>query len=173
MSGTADPSIAAAGANAPGLEELRRFVEHEAELLDERRFDEWCDLYTEDAAYWVPASPDQENWRDHVSLFYDDKHTMRTRVQRLNHPRIHCQSPPSRCVRVVSGVRLDEAREAGAWIVRSKFVMVEDRPGAPQRVFGGRYAHSIVQEEGGLRIRFKRVDLTNCDQSFPMLTQPF
>jgi len=26
---------------------------------------------------------------------------------------------------------------------------------------------------GGLRIRFKRVDLTNCDQSFPMLTQPF
>ena len=164
---------AAAGSNAVALDELRRFLEHEADLLDERRFDEWCDLYTEDAVYWVPAAPEQESWHDHVSLFYDDKATMRVRVQRLNHPRIHCQSPPSRCVRVVSGVRLDEVTAEGAWLVRSKFVMVEDRPGAEQRVFGGRYSHTIVQEDGRLRIRLKRVDLTNCDQSFPMLTQPF
>ena len=172
MSVTAD-ARAVAGSNTLRLEELRRFLEHEAELLDERRFDEWCDLYTEDATYWVPASPEQENWRDHVSLFYDDKHTMRVRVQRLNHPRIHCQSPPSSCVRVISGVRLAEVTTEGAWLVRSKFVMVEDRPGNPQRVFGGRYSHTIVQEGEGLRIRLKRVDLTNCDQSFPMLTQPF
>ena len=76
-------------------------------------------------------------------------------------------------MRVVSGVRLDEVTADGAWLVRSKFVMVEDRPGAEQRVFGGRYSHTIVQEDGRLRIRLKRVDLTNSDQSFPMLTQPF
>lgn len=172
MSGRAEARIAA-GSNAPALEELRRFIEHEAELLDERRFDEWCDLYTDDAVYWVPASAEQESWLNHVSLFFDDKQTMRTRVQRLNHPRIHCQSPPSRCVRVLSGARLDGAGDDDGWLVRSKFVMVEDRPGAPQRVFGGRYAHTIVQEADRLRIRRKRVDLTNCDQSFPMLTQPF
>ena len=164
---------AAAGANALALDELRRFIEHEADLLDERRFDEWLDLYTEDAVYWVPAAPEQQSWDDHVSLFYDDKATMRVRVQRLNHPRIHCQSPPSNCVRVISGVCLGEVTEGGAWLVRSKFVMVENRSGNPQRVFGGRYAHTIVQEGERLRIRSKRVDLTNCDQSFPMLTQPF
>ena len=76
-------------------------------------------------------------------------------------------------MRVVSGVRLDAVTEDGAWLVRSRFVMVEDRPGNPQRVFGGRYSHTIVQDEERLRIRLKRVDLTNCDQSFPMLTQPF
>ena len=64
--------------------------------------------------------------------------------------------------------------EDGAWLVRSKFVMVEDRPGKPQRVFGGRYAHTIVQEGAQPpHPARKRVDLTNCDQSFPMLTQPF
>ena len=172
MSVTAEAHTAA-GSNAVREDELRRFIEHEADLLDERRFDDWCDLYTEDAAYWVPAAPGQESWHDHVSLFYDDKATMRIRVQRLNHPRIHCQSPPSRCVRVLSGTRLDAVTEDGAWLVRSKFVMVEDRPGAAQRVFGGRYSHTIVQSGGGLRIRLKRVDLTNCDQSFPTLTQPF
>ena len=54
MSVTAE-ARAAAGSNAIALDELRRFIEHEAELLDERRFDAWCDLYTEDAVYWVPG----------------------------------------------------------------------------------------------------------------------
>ena len=27
----------------------------EAELLDDRRFDEWVDLFTDDARYWIPA----------------------------------------------------------------------------------------------------------------------
>ena len=76
MSVTAE-ARAAAGSNAVALDELRCFLEHEADLLDDRRFDEWCDLYTEDAIYWVPAAPEQESWHDHVSLFYDDKATMR------------------------------------------------------------------------------------------------
>lgn len=165
----ADKPVAA---TQPGLDELRAFIEDEAELLDTQQFDRWLALYAEDAAYWVPAVPDQENWIDQVSLFYDDRHTMATRVQRLNHPKLHCQSPPSRTVRVISNVRLESSDAAGA-TVRSKFVMIEDRPGAEQRVFGGRYSHTLRRVGEGLEIVMKRVDLTNCDQSFPMLTQPF
>ena len=31
---------------------------HEAALLDERRFDEWLALFTDDALYWVPQGED-------------------------------------------------------------------------------------------------------------------
>ncbi len=61
----------------------------EARFLDERRFEEWLDLYTEDAVYWVPAVADQTDPDNHVSLFYDQKPTMRLRVERLRHPGIH------------------------------------------------------------------------------------
>lgn len=155
------------------IEELRQFIEHEADLLDEQRFDDWQELYADDAVYWAPASHTQESWLNHVSLFYDEKHTIKTRVDRLKHPLLHCQDPKSHCVRVVSNVRLLETLPDAQCRVRSKFVMLEDRPGVEQRVFGGRYTHTIRREGTKLRIVLKRVDLTNCDQSFPTLTQPF
>jgi 3-phenylpropionate/cinnamic acid dioxygenase small subunit len=156
------------------LEEVRSLIERESDLLDAQSFDAWLTLYADDATYWVPAKPDQKSWLDHVSLYYDDRQTMKTRVARLNHPMIHAQEPDSRCVRLVSNFRIEEEDgEAGTCVVHSKFVMMEDRMGHPRRLFGGRYLHTIRREESGLKIVMKRVDITNCDQSFPMLTQPF
>ena len=156
------------------IDPLRDFIEQEAELLDEQRFDDWAALYAEDAIYWAPAARDQASWLDHVSLFYDDKHTMKTRIQRLKHPMIHCQDPRSTCVRVLSNFKLEwMADDASEYRVRSKFLMLEDRPGAERRFFGGRLTHTLRRTGEGLRIVLKKVELTNCDQAFPMLTQPF
>lgn len=166
--------------NRPGaqaalsLEALRDFIEHEAELLDEQRFDDWAALYADDAVYWAPAARDQASWLNHVSLLYDDKHTIKIRVQRLNHPMIHCQDPRSTCVRVLSSFKLDWASDDGTqYRVRSKFIMLEDRPGADRRFFGGRLTHTLRRNGDDLEIVLKKVELTNCDQAFPMLTQPF
>jgi 3-phenylpropionate/cinnamic acid dioxygenase small subunit len=30
------------------------FVYHEARLIDEKRFDEWYDLFADDGRYWMP-----------------------------------------------------------------------------------------------------------------------
>jgi 3-phenylpropionate/cinnamic acid dioxygenase small subunit len=156
------------------LVDLQQFVEHEVALLDEQRFEEWLDLFADDGAYWVPAKPGQESPLNHVSLFYDDKPTLGIRVQRLRHPAIHSQVPRSKTVRLVANFKL-ETHEADPALYRvaSKFVMLEDRPGYARRLFGGRYMHVLRGKDDGLEIVLKRVDLTNCDQSFPALTQPF
>jgi len=39
--------------------ELARFVIREARLIDEKRFDEWYELFADDAYYWVPLVPGQ------------------------------------------------------------------------------------------------------------------
>jgi 3-phenylpropionate/cinnamic acid dioxygenase small subunit len=152
---------------------IKAFIAHEADLLDEQRFEEWCDLFAEDGIYWVPAQHGQEDPKTHVSLFYDDKPILRTRVRRLLDPMIHCQDPPSACIRVLSepAVKADPAR-AGEYQVRSKFVMVEDRIGGERRIYAGRCFHTLRATNEGLRIVLKRVNLTNCDHSFPMLAQP-
>jgi 3-phenylpropionate/cinnamic acid dioxygenase small subunit len=156
------------------LDELREFIENEADLLDEQRFDEWYEQFADDGLYWAPAMHDQDNWETHVSLFYDEKHTLKTRVQRLNHPMIHSQEPKSHCVRVLSNFKIDWVSDDGnEYRVRSKFIMLEDRPGAERRFFGGRYVHTLRRDGDGMKIAQKRVELTNCDQSFPLLTQPF
>ena len=51
---------AAVSAGSPDLgrlllkQEVEDFLYREADLLDERRYEEWLDLFTEDARYWMP-----------------------------------------------------------------------------------------------------------------------
>ena len=160
---------AAAGIDRAPFEE---FLIHEARLLDERRFREWMELFTEDGTYWVPAGPDQASPFDQVSLFYDDRELMKTRVERLEHPRIHVQTPPSRTAHLVGNVLLEQADEAkGEYVVGSTVIMVEYRDEV-QRLFAGRQRHRLRRDAMGLRIVEKRVDLINCDCAFEAIAVP-
>ncbi len=90
---TAMAEAAAAFADRGRIED---FLIREVRLLDERHFEEWRDLFDEDGYYWVPLRPDQSDPASEASLFYDDRQMMRTRFERLRHPRIHAQTPPHR-----------------------------------------------------------------------------
>lgn len=160
---------AVAGIDRAAIDE---FLIHEARLLDERRFREWMELFAEDGTYWVPAAPDQESPLDQASLFYDDRELMRTRVERLEHPRIHVQTPPSRTAHLVGNMIIEEADEArGEVLVASTVIMVEYRDEA-QRVFAGRQRHRLRREGASFRIVQKRVDLINCDSAFEPVALP-
>lgn len=152
--------------------QLRDFLEHEARLLDERRFREWMELFAEDGTYWVPAAPDQQSPLDQASLFYDDRALMRTRIERLEHPRIHVQTPPSRTVHLIGSVQVEkDDAGTGEYVVRSNVIMVESRDDQ-QRIFAGRQQHRLRHAGESLRIVQKRVDLINCDSAFEAMAVP-
>lgn len=149
-----------------------QFLIHEARLLDDGRFDEWLALFTADAWYWVPTAPDQDNPFDTVSLIYDDRRLLETRVRRLASPRIYSQEPRSRTSRMVGNVTVEAAEpDQSACTVRSKFLVVENRRDS-QRLFGGTAFHRLVQADGGLRIAWKRVNLVNCDAPLDGIVVP-
>jgi 3-phenylpropionate/cinnamic acid dioxygenase small subunit len=158
-------------AASPSLAECEAFLVREAELLDERRFEDWLALFTENAWYWVPSEPNQDSPLTTVSLMYDDRRLLETRVRRLVSPRMHAQEPRSRTSRIVANVTLRERKPAAA-LVRSKFMMVEYRRGE-QRLFAGTCFHQLVRVDGTLRIASKRVDLVNCDAPLDGLVVPF
>jgi benzoate/toluate 1,2-dioxygenase beta subunit len=148
------------------------FLIHEARLLDEGHFDDWLALFTPDARYWVPSQADQPDPFETVSLMYDDRRLLETRVRRLSDPRIYSQEPRSRTSRTVTNVSIDpDAGEPGV-TVRSKFVLVEYRR-EEQRVFAGTYFHRLVGEGDAMRIAFKKVELVNCDAPLDGLAVPF
>jgi 3-phenylpropionate/cinnamic acid dioxygenase small subunit len=152
--------------------EVEAFLVHEARLLDERRFREWMELFVDDGTYWVPAVPNQESPLDQASLFYDDRDLMRTRIERLEHPRIHVQTPPSRTAHLVGNMLIEAADEAnGECIVGSTVIMVEYRE-EQQRIFAGRQQHRLRRDGGSWRIVRKRVDLINCDSAFEAMAVP-
>jgi benzoate/toluate 1,2-dioxygenase beta subunit len=148
-----------------------QFLIHEARLLDEARFDDWLALFTADAWYWVPSQPNQDNPRDTVSLVYDDRRLLETRVRRLASPRIYSQEPPSRTSRMIGNVTIEES-DTNACTVRSKFQMAEYRREA-QTIFAGTCLHRLILVDGTIRIAWKRVDLVNCEAALAGIVVPF
>jgi benzoate/toluate 1,2-dioxygenase beta subunit len=161
-------------ARLPQRLDLRRceqFLLHEARLLDEGKFDDWLALFTPEAWYWVPSEPDQADPAETVSLIYDDRRLLETRVRRLASPRMYSQEPRSRTSRIVGNVTIEDG-DSKSCTVRSKFLMIEYRR-EQQRLFGGTVLHRLVQSDGHITIAWKRVDLVNCDAPLDGITVPF
>lgn len=152
-------------------EDCENFLVFEARLLDEARFDDWVALFLPDATYWVPSEPEQASPHVTVSLMYDDRRLLETRVRRLSSPRIYSQEPRSRTSRIVTNVTIEDQAEEKC-VVRSKFMMTEFRRDE-QRIFGGTYHHHLVHAKDQIRIAMKRVDLVNCDMPLDGLVVPF
>ena len=156
---------------------VEQFLFYEARLLDEARFDDWLALFTETAWYWVPTDPKQSSPLETVSVIYDDRRLLETRVRRLGNPNIHAQSPPSRTSRIIGNVMIeppgDGAETDGAdFVALSRFQMIEFRRDN-QRHFAGAVSHGLVRSAEDFRIAWKRVDLVNCDGMMEGITVPF
>ena len=159
-------------ADGLGRAAFEGFIIHEARLLDARRFRDWMELFAEDGTYWVPAVPGQTSPFDQASLFYDDRELMKTRVERLEHPRIHVQTPPSRTAHLIANVVVEESDDAkGEYVLGSILIMAEYRDDT-QRIFAGRQRHHIRRHGDTFRIVQKRVDLINCDGAFEAMAVP-
>ena len=87
---------------------IETFLFREARLLDERRFEDWINLFAEDGYYWVPAAPNQDDPYNAVSIYFDDREVMKTRLARLDHPKTHSQNPASRTCHYVSNIEIDQ-----------------------------------------------------------------
>jgi 3-phenylpropionate/cinnamic acid dioxygenase small subunit len=142
-----------------------RFVIREARLLDEKRFDEWYELFAEDGHYWVPASPGQPDPLNHNSLAYEDRLLLKLRIERLKQPNAYSQKPASRCHHVLQTPEIEKATK-GEFLMRTNFVYTETRGDESQRYAAVAW-HTLVGEP--LRIRLKRVDILNCDAALPSI----
>ncbi|HLU19752.1 MAG TPA: aromatic-ring-hydroxylating dioxygenase subunit beta [Pusillimonas sp.] len=141
---------------------IQQFIYHEARLLDERQWQAWLDLWTDDGMYWIPQQHDQNSPFDHISLCWDNGMLRELRLRTLDHPRNWAQQPITHATRVVGNVMVDGTDPDGCLIVRSAFHMTEWRKDQPRHMAGS-YIHKLVTHEDSWRIRLKQVNLVNCD----------
>ena len=135
-------------------------------MLDEHRFDEWLELFTDDGIYWMPLEWGQTDPRLSASLMHEDKLLLRIRVERLKGNRTFSQKPKSRCHHVLQAPSVDARDDAnGKYQLYTPFHYVEPRLDE-QQLFAGWARHTLVLQEGALKIKLKRVDLVNCDAAF-------
>jgi benzoate/toluate 1,2-dioxygenase subunit beta len=148
-------------ASETALREVEQLLFREAWLLDHNRLDEWLDLFTEDATYWVPLERGQKDPQNTSSIIFDDRTLLEIRVRQYTHPRAHARLPAARTCHQVGNVTILESDGSGLR-AGSSLVLVEYRK-ERQRVFGASVEHRLRRTPAGLRIAAKRVDLVNSE----------
>lgn len=157
--------------SSPAPAEIQHFLIEEARALDERRWEDWLSLFAQDGWYWVPIEEGQQNPRATISLMYDDRQLLETRVRRLIAGKLHTQMPVARTSRIVTNATIESETNDTA-SVRSKFQLTEYRRDE-QRHFAGTMWHELQSNGDTLLIRSKKVELVNCDSMMDGLTVPF
>jgi 3-phenylpropionate/cinnamic acid dioxygenase small subunit len=148
-------------------QDLIDFVVNESRLLDAKRYEEWNALFTDDAFYWVPLVPDQEDGINHTSHLYEDKLLRDLRIERLKSPRAFSQQPASRCHHLLQTPTVEEFdADAHRFVVRTEFHYTESQ-GDELQFYVGTFFHHLTVEGGALRMALKRVNLLNCDAALP------
>jgi benzoate/toluate 1,2-dioxygenase beta subunit len=154
------------------LRAVEQFIYREARLADEHDYDAWEALWTDDALYWVPAravggaDPDPTK---QVSVLYDNRSRIGTRLRQLRTGKRHAQVPQSNVRRVVSNIEI-LGEEDDDVLVGANFIAAESRERGTV-LWAGRYEYRLRRTDDGLRMAGKKVMLVDNDR--PLYTLAF
>lgn len=148
--------------------EIEDFLYLEAELLDDRRFDDWLALFADDARYEMPSRVTRErsaptDVADNAKIFDDTREHLAIRVQRLATEFAWAEDPPSRTRHHLSNVRAAPGEAPGEYHVRSNVLLYRNRgPSASYDLISAGREDVLRRTDEGLKIARRRIVL---DQS--------
>jgi len=156
-------------------QEVEDFLYREADLLDERRYEEWLDLLTEDAHYWMPLrrnvprdEPEREFTRSgaDANWFDEGKDTLTRRVRQILTGIHWAEEPPSRICHLITNIQIVHETPAGSAPneigVRSRFIVYRNRVETETDFLVGKREDLLRRENGNWRIARRKIVL---DQS--------
>lgn len=139
-------------------EQIEDFLYLEAELLDEWKLEEWADLFTEDGLYLIPPTgyPSADHRRT-LFIVSDNRHRIVERAKRLLKKEAHVEYPHSTTRHTISNVRIKDVQDETIF-VRCNFIAYRTKREVLD-VFVGHHEYKLVEQEGKIKIREKRVIL--------------
>jgi len=149
---------------AEQVESITTLLLLEARYVDLKMWDEWLALFDEDVEYWIPAWESEHECttdpQTELSLmYYSGRAGLEDRVFRIRTGRSAASIPLPRTCHLVTNVivspNADGTRSASANWVTHLF-----RNGEATHFFG-RYEYLLVPNEGGWRIRKKKIMVLN------------
>ena len=157
------------------------FFSREGELLDERRFDDWLNLFADDARYWMPVARNvkhddtaSEYTREQcdAAWFDEDKKTLLQRVMQLKGGDHWAEEPFSRTTHVTTNIRIDAASDTEV-TVNSRFIVYVNRRESEVRLFVGKRVDVLRVQGDGFLIRKRSIFLDQSKLLFKNLTTFF
>ncbi len=161
------------------LREVEQFFYREARLLDNRRFSEWLELFTDDLRYWMPTrsnrypvnskaisildasryEEEEVSGEDELAFMEETKKTLEMRVARLDTGMAWAEDPPSRTRHIITNIEVEQTDSADQLQVYSNFLMYRNRGERDEDFYVGSREDVLRREAGKLRICYRKIVL--------------
>lgn len=156
------------------MREIEDFLYAEMDLLDERKYDDWLKLLTEDLVYWMPMRTNVSykdrnkdiTEEDDLAWMHDDKETLIKRVKQLQTGIHWADEPVSRVSHIITNVRLANPVHAIAEgeraMTKCRFIVYRNRVEDETDILVGRREDTLIRLNGELKLCRRKIIL---DQS--------
>jgi len=155
--------------------QIEQFLYQEAEILDERRYEDWLDLLTEDIRYWMPmrrnvkfGELEREFTREgqDINWFDEGKDTLTRRVNQILTGVHWAEEPLSRICHTVSNVQIlkttPSVSEPAEVSVKCRFMIYRNRVETETDFLVGKREDVLRRVDGQWKISQRKIVL---DQS--------
>jgi 3-phenylpropionate/cinnamic acid dioxygenase small subunit len=153
-------------------QEIEEFLYHEAELLDERHYEDWLALVAEDVRYWMPmrrnvkvGEQEREFTRaDHdINWFDEGRDTLERRVKQILTGMHWAEEPVSRISHMISNVQMLEVRpslaEPGEVATKCRFLIYRNRVETETDILVGKREDLLRRVGDGWQITRRKIIL--------------
>jgi 3-phenylpropionate/cinnamic acid dioxygenase small subunit len=160
------------------VREVEQFLYREARLLDERRFHEWLELFTDDVHYWMgartnryprsskrchPQSQPIRRGRSYkeaeLAILDETKATLTGRVARLDTGMAWAEDPPSRTRHMISNIEVEAGDAEGEFRVYSNFIVYRSRAESEEDFYVGGRQDVLRRVNGAWKIARRKLTL--------------
>src|SRR5262247_1932250 len=139
--------------------ELMPFYIREAWLLDERKFTEWLDLFTDDVLYFMPRRKNVLRREAHrevtplgdLSVIEDDRTYLQMRVARLDSGMAWAEEPPSRTRHLIGNLVADPL-DNGEVAAKTAFLVYRSHLETDHQLLSGSREDVLRRLNGGWKI---------------------
>ena len=146
--------------------ELMAFYTREAWLLDERRFKEWLELFTDDVLYFMPRRKNVLRRESHrevtplgdLALIEDDRRYLEMRVARLDSGMAWGEDPPSRTRHLVGNL-VAEPGPDGTVAAKTAFLVYRSHLETDHQLLAGSREDVLRRANGGWKIAKRTIVL--------------
>jgi len=140
--------------------EVTNLIYRESTLLDRRQWDDWIDLYTEDAVYWVPSWANEEETVEDPELqlnliYLRNRGGLEDRVFRIESRDSYASVPLDRTVHVVGNVLIED--DSGDEIEATANCVVHTYGKKGSLTRGSLYDFTLRRVDDELRISRKKI----------------
>jgi len=155
------------------VEEVAQFLYGEAELLDERRYDDWLELLADDVRYWMPMRRNVKFGDDggreftregeEIAWFDEGKETLTRRARQIQTGIHWAEEPQSRIAHLVSNVQLlqatPDAPSAREITTKCRFLIYRNRVETETDLLVGKREDTLRRNGNGWLIARRKIIL--------------